>query len=308
MKARTEGIVSGRGLVGRGDQAWSGWDPRHRVRGAAPAARARSPRPGDQGPLDARRPHRAGRGRLRGRRGRRRAGRRLPIPAHRGAPTAARRGGADPLGAGRPARPAPPRPGARIRRRRVGVGAPLGSTTPCAVANATSGPSTSDSSSGPCSRRSPRSADRLRPPSTGRTPPGEHVASPVMSAEAVARRLAAFGFSDATRTRAAVEDLASGLTRSSRFMAQLLPLLLDWLSLSPDPDLGLLGLRDLVDARAPALASRLHVPGVARGRPAPVPVARDRAEHLSRRSSAIPTSSPPSGTTPPSPPPHGMSS
>ncbi len=70
--------------------------------------------------------------------------------------------------------------------------------------------------------------------------------TPVMSAEAVARRLAAFGFSDATRTRAAVEDLAGGLTRSSRLMAQLLPLLLDWLSLSPDPDLGLLGLRNLV--------------------------------------------------------------
>jgi glutamate-ammonia-ligase adenylyltransferase len=67
-----------------------------------------------------------------------------------------------------------------------------------------------------------------------------------MSAEAVARRLDAFGFSDATRTRAAVQDLAGGLTRSSRLMAQLLPLVLDWLSLSPDPDLGLLGLRDLV--------------------------------------------------------------
>ena len=54
------------------------------------------------------------------------------------------------------------------------------------------------------------------------------------------------GSRDATRTRAAVEDLAGGLTRSSRLMAQLLPLLLDWLSLSPDPDLGLLGLRNLV--------------------------------------------------------------
>ncbi len=67
----------------------------------------------------------------------------------------------------------------------------------------------------------------------------------VMSAEAVAQRLAAFGFSDATRTRAAIEELAGGLTRSSRLMAQLLPLLLDWLSLSADPDLGLLGLRNL---------------------------------------------------------------
>jgi glutamate-ammonia-ligase adenylyltransferase len=71
-------------------------------------------------------------------------------------------------------------------------------------------------------------------------------AGPIMSTEAVARRLAAFGFGDAARTRAAVEELAGGLTRSSRLMAQLLPLLLDWLSLTPDPELGLLGLRNLV--------------------------------------------------------------
>jgi glutamate-ammonia-ligase adenylyltransferase len=68
----------------------------------------------------------------------------------------------------------------------------------------------------------------------------------VMSADAVARRLAAFGFGDARRTRAAVEELAGGLTRVSRLMGQLLPLLLDWLSVTPDPDLGLLGLRTLV--------------------------------------------------------------
>ena len=80
------------------------------------------------------------------------------------------------------------------------------------------------------------------------TPDGAPAPTPgaVMSGEAVARRLDAFGFSDATRTRAAVEDLAGGMTRSSRLMAQLLPLVLDWLSLSPDPDLGLLGLRNLV--------------------------------------------------------------
>ena len=80
----------------------------------------------------------------------------------------------------------------------------------------------------------------------GAAGPAAIFAGPVMSDEAVAQRLAAFGFSDAARTRAAVEDLAGGLTRSSRLMAQLLPLLLDWLSLTPDPDLGLLGLRDLV--------------------------------------------------------------
>ncbi|MFP5257094.1 MAG: bifunctional [glutamine synthetase] adenylyltransferase/[glutamine synthetase]-adenylyl-L-tyrosine phosphorylase [Acidimicrobiia bacterium] len=60
-----------------------------------------------------------------------------------------------------------------------------------------------------------------------------------------ADRLAAFGFTDVERTRQAVVELTRGLTRSSRMMQQLLPLLLDWLSASPDPDLGLLGLRRL---------------------------------------------------------------
>ncbi len=60
---------------------------------------------------------------------------------------------------------------------------------------------------------------------------------------AVEVRLAAFGFTDATRTRQALAELTRGLTRSSRLMQQLLPLLLGWLAESPDPDLGLLGLR-----------------------------------------------------------------
>lgn len=67
-----------------------------------------------------------------------------------------------------------------------------------------------------------------------------------MSPLAVDIRLQAFGFADAARTRAAVDALAHGLTRSSRLMAQMLPLVLDWLSQSPDPDLGLQQLRDLV--------------------------------------------------------------
>lgn len=64
-----------------------------------------------------------------------------------------------------------------------------------------------------------------------------------MGEEAVDARLSAFGFTDARRTRAAAIELTRGLTRSSRLMQQLLPLLLEWLSSSPDPDLGLLGLR-----------------------------------------------------------------
>lgn len=60
-----------------------------------------------------------------------------------------------------------------------------------------------------------------------------------------ATRLDAFGFRDPVRTRQAVTELSQGLTRSSSLMRQLLPLVLDWLSTGPDPDLGLLGLRRL---------------------------------------------------------------
>ena len=62
---------------------------------------------------------------------------------------------------------------------------------------------------------------------------------------AIEARLQAFGFSDGLRTRAAVRELTRGLTRSSRLMQQILPLLLGWLAESPDPDLGLLNVRNL---------------------------------------------------------------
>jgi [glutamine synthetase] adenylyltransferase / [glutamine synthetase]-adenylyl-L-tyrosine phosphorylase len=58
-------------------------------------------------------------------------------------------------------------------------------------------------------------------------------------------RIHALGFRDSTRTREAVVELTRGLSRSSQLMAQTMPLLLDWLSASPDPDAGLLGLRQV---------------------------------------------------------------
>lgn len=66
--------------------------------------------------------------------------------------------------------------------------------------------------------------------------------------EAADERLAAFGFSDLRRARAGLAELTRGLSRASRLMQQLLPLMLEWLSESPDPDLGLTELRNLVDA------------------------------------------------------------
>jgi len=66
-----------------------------------------------------------------------------------------------------------------------------------------------------------------------------------LTAEAARERLSALGFTDAERTRQAVVELTRGMRRASRLMHALLPLLLEWLSESPDPDLGLLGLRTL---------------------------------------------------------------
>ena len=68
-----------------------------------------------------------------------------------------------------------------------------------------------------------------------------------LTPEAAVERLEAFGFTDAMRTKAAVKELTRGLNRTSRLMQQMLPLLLDWLSTAPDPDLGLLVLRNMLD-------------------------------------------------------------
>jgi glutamate-ammonia-ligase adenylyltransferase len=71
-----------------------------------------------------------------------------------------------------------------------------------------------------------------------------------LTPEAVEQRLAAFGFLDVAHTRAALRELTQGLTRRSRVMQQLLPVILSWLSATPDPDLGLLQLRRLAEGEA----------------------------------------------------------
>ena len=52
-------------------------------------------------------------------------------------------------------------------------------------------------------------------------------------------RLEVLGFSDIRTATRALNELTTGLNRRSRVIHQALPLMLDWLSLSPDPDLGL---------------------------------------------------------------------
>jgi glutamate-ammonia-ligase adenylyltransferase len=71
-----------------------------------------------------------------------------------------------------------------------------------------------------------------------------------LSQEAAEERLTAFGFRDVAQTRAALAELTTGLSRRSQLMGQLFPLLLEWLSETPDPDLGLLQLRRLAEGRA----------------------------------------------------------
>ena len=76
-----------------------------------------------------------------------------------------------------------------------------------------------------------------------------------LAEQAVVERLAAFGFADAARTGQAVSELTRGFSRISQLMQRMLPLLLDWISTSPDPDQGLLGLRVL--ASGPQSRDRL---------------------------------------------------
>ena len=109
-------------------------------------------------------------------------------------------------------------------------------------------------------------------------------------------RLAAFGFTDPARTRQAVRELTRGLTRSSRLMQQLLPLLLEWLSrvARPRP-------RPARPAQAQLRAAARHrarhrVPRLARGGAAAVRRARHEPAARPRRSSTTPTSSPRSAT------------
>jgi len=125
-----------------------------------------------------------------------------------------------------------------------------------------------------------------------------------MTPEAVSARLGAFGFTDAARARLAVQELTSGLTRSSRLMQQFLPVLLGWLSESPDPDMGLLGLRRLASgsrqATALAVAFR-ESPETARRLCLLLGTSRRLGESLEHHPDFIPALGQPEGLSVPSP-------
>ena len=128
----------------------------------------------------------------------------------------------------------------------------------------------------------------LLPPAAGGARPGPARCRPRRRPSA----LAAFGFTDVERTGQAVRELTRGLTRSSRLMQQLLPLLLDWLSETPDPDLGLLGLRKLASGEQRVDRAGPRLPGVARGRPGACAAARHQPAARRDPRAPTPTSSP----------------
>ncbi len=66
----------------------------------------------------------------------------------------------------------------------------------------------------------------------------------------LSNELAALGFTDLVATRAAVEELTAGASRQAVQLRVLMPKLLEWLSESPNPDLGLLQLRIVLDGPA----------------------------------------------------------
>lgn len=72
------------------------------------------------------------------------------------------------------------------------------------------------------------------------------VATARLDRAGAALRLEALGFRDVVGATKALEELTTGLSRKSRVMHQVLPLMIDWLSQSPDPDLGLDQLRVLL--------------------------------------------------------------
>ncbi len=74
-----------------------------------------------------------------------------------------------------------------------------------------------------------------------------------LSAESLADQLAAFGFADLAATRAAVEELTMGMSRNAIQLRVLFPRLLEWFSNAPNPDLGLLQLRIVLDGPVRAM-------------------------------------------------------
>jgi glutamate-ammonia-ligase adenylyltransferase len=69
--------------------------------------------------------------------------------------------------------------------------------------------------------------------------------APALNPDAAQERLGALGFRQPGRALKMIGDLTAGLSRRAQLMRNLLPVMLDWMSRAPDPDLAVAGFRDL---------------------------------------------------------------
>lgn len=69
--------------------------------------------------------------------------------------------------------------------------------------------------------------------------------APALNPDAAQERLRALGFQQPGRALKMLGDLTAGLSRRAQLMRVLLPVMLDWMSRAPDPDLAVASFRDL---------------------------------------------------------------
>ncbi|MGH2830768.1 MAG: bifunctional [glutamine synthetase] adenylyltransferase/[glutamine synthetase]-adenylyl-L-tyrosine phosphorylase, partial [Actinomycetota bacterium] len=89
--------------------------------------------------------------------------------------------------------------------------------------------------------------------------------APALAPDAAQERLEALGFRSPGRALKFLSDLTAGLSRRSQLMRTLLPVMLDWMSDAPDPDLAVSSFRDValqVGGNPAALAALRDSPPV----------------------------------------------
>jgi [glutamine synthetase] adenylyltransferase / [glutamine synthetase]-adenylyl-L-tyrosine phosphorylase len=107
--------------------------------------------------------------------------------------------------------------------------------------------------------------------------------APALAPDAAQERLAALGFRSPGRALKFLGDLTAGVSRRAQLMRTLLPVMLDWMSEAPDPDLGISSFRDValrIGSNPAALAALRDSPPVVELLCRVLGTSRLLAEHL----------------------------
>lgn len=120
--------------------------------------------------------------------------------------------------------------------------------------------------------------------------------APALNPDAAQERLSALGFRQPGRALKMIGDLTAGLSRRAQLMRNLLPVMLDWMSRAPDPDLAVAGFRDLalrIGGNPTLLATLRDQPPVVRLLCLVLGTSRQLGEHLQHVPELIPELSDP---------------